>query len=133
MTIGVYCHELCHGFGLPDLYDIDGSSKGIGRWGLMSGGSWNGSLGNSPAHPCAWSRVELGVSTPVNVTTNQSDVTVTPVETGGTIYRLWDAGAVGDEYFLVENRQKTGYDSYLPGSGLMIWHCDDGVTTNYGQ
>ncbi|MFQ5608077.1 MAG: M6 family metalloprotease domain-containing protein, partial [Candidatus Zixiibacteriota bacterium] len=53
MTIGVYAHELGHGFGLPDLYDTDNSSWGLGRWSLMASGSWNGptSFGESPAHP----------------------------------------------------------------------------------
>ncbi|MGE5692662.1 MAG: M6 family metalloprotease domain-containing protein, partial [Candidatus Zixiibacteriota bacterium] len=43
MTIGVYCHEFGHAIGgLPDLYDTDGGSQGIGRWSVMAGGSWNG-------------------------------------------------------------------------------------------
>ena len=48
MTIGVFVHEMGHGFwNLPDLYDTDGSSEGIGSWSLMAGGSWNG-----PANLC---------------------------------------------------------------------------------
>ncbi|HWR83752.1 MAG TPA: M6 family metalloprotease domain-containing protein, partial [Candidatus Deferrimicrobium sp.] len=62
MTIGVYSHELGHGFGLPDLYDVDYSSNGVGRWCIMSFGSWLGptGFGESPAHPCAWSRTQMG-------------------------------------------------------------------------
>ena len=30
-----------------------------------------------------------------------------------------------NEYFLLENRQKTGWDAYLPGQGMLIWHIDD--------
>ncbi len=48
MTHGVYVHEFGHAFGLPDLYDVDYSSKGVGHWSLMSGGSWNGNLGRYP-------------------------------------------------------------------------------------
>ena len=72
MTIGVYSHELSHGLGLPDLYDTDYSSNGIGYWCLMSFGSWNGpfSLGSSPAHPSAWARIKMGFATATNVTTN---------------------------------------------------------------
>ena len=132
MTIGVYAHELGHAFGLPDLYDTDYSSNGIGRWGLMAYGAWLGpSLrGASPAHPSAWSRIEMGFETPVNVTSNLSGVSVDPVETGGSIYRLWNSGAAGPEYFLVENRQKVGYDLYLPGHGLLVWHIDESKLDN---
>lgn len=132
MTIGVYCHEFGHVLGLPDLYDTDYSSSGIGKWGIMSYGSWLGptGMGESPAYPCAWSRIQMGFATSVNITANTNLQAIQSVETGGTVYRLWTSGAVGDEYFLVENRQKTGYDSYLPGSGLLIWHIDDGKSNN---
>lgn len=135
MTIGVYSHELGHGFGLPDLYDIDYTSNGIGKWGLMAGGSWNGTYpgGNSPAHPCAWSRIEMGVATAVNVTSNTTGQSIGAVETGGSIFRLWSSGAASSEYFLVENRQKTGYDTYLPGSGLLIWHIDENAPSYFGS
>jgi immune inhibitor A len=130
MTLGVYAHELLHGFGLPDLYDTDNTSNGVGRWCIMSYGSWNGSLGSSPSHPCAWSRIELGITTPVNVTTNITGRSIPSVEGGGSIFRLWTSGAASNEYFLVENRQKTGYDSYLPGAGLLVWHIDDAKSSN---
>ena len=127
MTIGVYAHELGHGFGLPDLYDTDYSSNGIGKWGIMAYGSWTGpnGKGGSPAHPCAWSRIQMGFATAVNIATNTYSQAIDSVEGSGSIYRLWSSGAASDEYFLVENRQNTGYDSYLPASGLLIWHIDD--------
>jgi immune inhibitor A len=125
MTIGVYSHELCHGFGLPDLYDTDNSSRGVGRWCLMSYGSWNGTNGNSPAHPSAWCLSKMGFRTPINVTGTMSNQLIPNIEQGGPIYRLWTSGSGGSEYFLVENRQKLLSDAGLPGSGLLIWHCDD--------
>ncbi len=130
MTIGVYCHELGHAFGLPDLYDTDGSSYGVGYWSLMSYGSWNGSLGSSPAHPDAWCKVKVGWVTPTNINDNATGVSIPDVETNGSIYRLWTSGAAGDEYFLVENRQQIGYDAALPGSGILIWHIDESVLHN---
>ncbi|RKX23883.1 MAG: hypothetical protein DRP45_09440 [Candidatus Zixiibacteriota bacterium] len=130
MTIGVYCHELGHVFGLPDLYDTDGSSNGIGAWGIMAYGSWNGTLGDSPAHPSAWSRIQLGFANYTNVTHNATQQAISSVNNNGPIYRLWSSGAASDEHFLVENRQQTGYDSGLPGSGLLIWHIDDNKSGN---
>ena len=132
MTIGVYAHELGHGFGLPDLYDTDQSSNGIGKWCLMSYGSWNGTYpgGGSPAHPCAWSRIKMGMASAINVTSNLNGVSLENVEENGTIYRLWTSGNISNEYFLIENRQKIGYDFYIPHTGLLIWHIDENKNFN---
>ncbi len=130
ITLGVYCHELGHILGLPDLYDTDYTSKGVGRWSLMAGGSWNGVNGNSPAHFDAWSRIFLGFVTPTVPVSDQSGVTIAQVETNPSIYKLWTLGAPTTEYFLVENRQLVGYDSQIPSSGLLIWHVDEIKTNN---
>ncbi|MGB5105080.1 MAG: M6 family metalloprotease domain-containing protein [Candidatus Zixiibacteriota bacterium] len=132
MTIGVFAHEMGHAyFGYPDLYDIDYSSNGIGRWSLMAGGSWNGSLGNSPAHPDAWSRIEAGFATATNVVSNVVNQSLPNVEqnSSGAIFRLWTNGGAGNQYFLIENRQKTGYDAGLPGAGMLVWHIDEAMAT----
>ncbi|MEW6412932.1 MAG: M6 family metalloprotease domain-containing protein [Candidatus Zixiibacteriota bacterium] len=127
MTIGVFAHELGHAFGLPDLYDTDYSSNGIGSWGIMAFGSWLGprGLGELPAAPCAWSRIQMGFNQATNVTSNVTSQTIYDVKNARDIYRLWTSGAIENEYFLVENRQRTGYDTYLPSDGLLIWHIDD--------
>ncbi|MGQ9889359.1 MAG: M6 family metalloprotease domain-containing protein [Aggregatilineales bacterium] len=129
LTIGVLAHELGHALGLPDLYDIDYSSYGVGNWSLMSGGAWNGwngdYAGSSPAHLDAWSKAWLGFTTPTVLTTTQV-ITLPAAVSSPVVYRL-DTSRPG-EYFLVENRQKIGYDSYLPGAGLLIWHVDEGVS-----
>jgi immune inhibitor A len=130
MTIGVYTHELCHGFGLPDLYDTDYSSRGIGEWGIMGYGAWNGNLGDSPAHPCAWSRIEMGLTSPVEVSNELTQQSIDAVETGGTIFQMTVPNTNGKEYFLVENRQPVGYDAQLPGFGLLIWHIEENKSSN---
>src|SRR3989442_10256054 len=58
MPIGTVAHETGHGFGLPDLYSTDGSSEGIGEYGLMSSGNYT--TGVSPSRMDAWSLNELG-------------------------------------------------------------------------
>ena len=127
--IGVCAHELGHLlFGFPDLYDTDGTSEGIGNWCLMAGGSWNGG-GDTPAHPSAWCKVNQGWATVNNINANGT-LTVTDVKSSKQVTRLWKDGAGGSEYFLLENRQRTGYDSKLPGDGLLLWHIDDSKPTN---
>jgi M6 family metalloprotease-like protein len=57
---GVYCHELAHLVGLPDLYGEGGAKNWVDRWSLMDRGLWNGDPpGSSPAHPDAWSKLKL--------------------------------------------------------------------------
>lgn len=127
--IGVCAHELGHLlFGFPDLYDIDSTSQGIGNWCLMAGGSWNGA-GDVPAHPSAWCKINQGWATVTNVTASGT-VAIPDVKTGRNVLRLWKDGTGGSEYFLVENRQRAGYDANLPGDGLLIWHIDEAQATN---
>ncbi|WP_137161759.1 M6 family metalloprotease domain-containing protein [Blastococcus sp. CCUG 61487] len=122
--IGVSAHELGHLlFGLPDLYDIDGTSEGVGNWCLMGGGSWNGG-GDLPAHPSAWCKLQQGWVSEVDVT-GSGTVSFPDVKTSRTVHRLWRDGMRGSEHFLVENRQQSGYDGLLPGGGLLVWHVDD--------
>jgi immune inhibitor A len=127
--IGVCAHELGHLlFGWPDLYDTDSSSSGLGDWCLMAGGSWNGT-GDVPAHPSGWCKAQQGWVQLLNQKADRS-LKVWDVKHKQKVYRLWDKGAKGTEYFLVENRQQTGYDRDLPAGGLLVYHIDDSLDSN---
>jgi immune inhibitor A len=127
--IGVFCHEFGHILGLPDLYDRDLSSLGCGNWSLMATGNYNGNS-RVPADLDIWCKTKLGFLVPNIITTNKKDVTLPAVEWNPKAYRLWANGTLGNQYFLVENRQQTGFDSLLPGEGLLVWHIDDTITSN---
>jgi len=130
-AVGTYCHEFLHDLGMPDLYDYEYDSHGIGKWGLMAAGAHlNG--GNTPAHPSAYCKVELGWVEPVVVTESLFNHPIPQVETNPVIFKIPIpyTNPSSSEYFLVENRQKTGFDAYLPGSGLLIWHIDRSVGEN---
>jgi M6 family metalloprotease-like protein len=134
-TIGVYCHELGHTlFGLPDLYDYDLSSHGVGNWSLMSYGSWNGviGLGESPSWPDAWSRIQMGFDFPMEIDGSAVMFPFPAVETGpGLTVKLKSPQLGPKEYFLLEYRDPSAptpffnFDWFLPGSGLLIWHIDE--------
>lgn len=134
MTIGVYAHEIGHLFGLPDLYDTDLNSGGTGDWSIMSYGSWSGTSGNSPANFDAWSKShpKIGFLTP-QVVQNNGAINLPPVETYPAVLRINPSSFPSTQYFLLENRQKIGYDSTLPGSGLLIWHIDETKSNNTKQ
>ncbi|MFC1572358.1 M6 family metalloprotease domain-containing protein [Candidatus Eisenbacteria bacterium] len=129
---GVFGHEFGHVLGLPDLYDTDYSSSGIGSWGMMSHGSW-GNGGKTPVHFLAWSKARLGFLDPVTPLVNIDGVEIPQVETSPTAYRMWTGGYPDQQYFLVENRQRTGFDTYLPGDGLIISHVDESVSGNTNE
>lgn len=130
IQIGVFCHEAGHAlFGLPDLYDLDGSSEGAGVWCLMSSGNYNNGS-QTPTHMSAWCNKQVGWITPVNLGANQNNVSLPAAEFTPTFYRLWTNGTGGGEYFLLENRPRKGFDSYNPAGGLLIWHIDEAAGSN---
>jgi M6 family metalloprotease-like protein len=141
ITCGVFAHEFGHmAFDLPDLYDTDDNSEGLGNWSLMAGGSWNGPngsggipLGGSPAFPDAWCRIKMGYANVLNINSYISAQQIPSVQASTNVYCLWKYGTSGQEYFLAENRQQSGFDTYLPGNGLIIYHVDDNVSGNNNQ
>jgi large repetitive protein len=137
-TIGVFCHEYSHNLGLPDLYDIDYTSQGLGNWSLMAGGSWNGCNGSAPAWPDAWSRTELGWTNVITVTSNLTAASIPAAEVSNTVYKLGgdpNMGMAATEYFLIENRQQVAgsADYCLPGAGLCIYHIDETKSGNSSE
>lgn len=129
-TIGVICHEFGHALGIPDLYDTDISSEGIGEWGVMASGSWNDS-GRRPAHFCSWSKVQLGWVIPTLFGTSQTDIDIARLSINAQAYKI-TSGMANNEYLLVENRQNSGedFDDSLPGSGLLVYHIDENRSNN---
>jgi M6 family metalloprotease-like protein len=129
--IGVFCHEFGHVLGLIDLYDTDAynPSEGLGHWSTMASGSWTNN-GITPAHFDAWSKSKLGWIEIDTIISNLTDVPILQIETSPKAYRIWTNGGTGSQYFLVENRQKTKFDSHLDGEGLLIYHVDESISTN---
>lgn len=127
---GLICHETGHDLGLPDLYDTTQRSEGIGEWGIMGSGDWcnTGTLGDCPAHHDPWSKSWLGWLNPTVVASDVFGVAIPQVETNPIAYKLWSRGMPALEYFLVENRQRVGYDQGLvrkeAADGLVIWHVN---------
>ncbi len=131
--IGIFSHELGHGFGLPDLYAVGGSHAGVGRWGLMGSGAWgcSGAVPERPCHMTAWSKEVLGWA---NVTTLVPDadlgvLTLDPVETSGDVIRI-DARDGSGDHMLLENRQPIGFDESLFAPGLLVWQIDEDMVAS---
>ena len=127
--IGIFCHEFGHALGLPDLYDTDsenGDSEGLGNWCFMAGGSWL-NYERTPAMPSAWVREELGWINPTVIST-EGNYSLSPTGSSTDCFKMLTPNS--NEYFLLENRYKTGFDSALPGSGLAIFHINSDKMNN---
>ena len=127
--IGVFAHEFGHAFGLPDLYDTvrsNGVSQGIGNWCLMASGSWGGDDQSPelPSHMSAWAKVFLGWLQPQAITATKS-VSLPAVYTGRTA--ALKVAISNNLYYLIEYRNRTGFDAKLTGTGLLVWRINDSV------
>ena len=134
IRIGVICHESLHFFGLPDLYDTTYITGGLGKFCIMASGEWNGTNGNIPAHPCAWSKYKLGLIDCQTAEENLNTIGESARD-DKAFYIFRPSGFDVREYFLMENRQSVGFDKALPGNkrGLLIYHVDERQDDSHGN
>jgi immune inhibitor A len=130
VSVGVFCHEFGHVLGLPDLYDIvDSDRQVVGRWSLMASGNWLND-GKKPAHMDAWCKNFVGFLSFTTPPDNVYQQIIPAAEFNPVAYKLTNATTGPNEYWVVENRQKMGFDVQLPGHGLCIYHVDETATFN---
>lgn len=122
--IGCFCHEFSHCMGFPDFYDTSYSGQfGMSAFDLMDSGAYNGDTFR-PAGYTAHEKMMCGWQEPIVL--NDEDVHVAnmqPMSSHGQTYIIYNE-AHPDEYYMLENRQQTGFDTSYPAKGLMITHVD---------
>ena len=136
--VGTFCHEFGHVLGLPDYYDTTTQSNpALGSWSIMDYGNYS-NLGRTPPVYSVYDRFFLGWITPEQesasayLTLNPISQSVTPPATttnqafllSATTHNLIGNNPDPNEFFMLEYRQKTGWDTYLPAEGMCIWHID---------
>ena len=135
---GVWCVEFAHNLGIPDLYNTaNGPNNGkpiLGPWELMDKGSWNGDPpGSLPAHMTAWPKIQLGFINGTELATVDTEgsftFTVDPTETASNnvhAIKIPISNVMNStQYYLVEVRRQTGFDSALPAEGVLITYVND--------
>ncbi len=119
-NISVFCHEFGHILGLPDLYARaeNPGSEGVGAWCAMSNQAGEG----RPQHFSVWCKEQLGWLRPATIDPSvRQKLLLSPIEsTTNQCYKIL-IRPDGSEYFLLENRQKRGFDRSLAATGLLIW------------
>ena len=124
-TIGTFCHEYTHTFGIPDLYDTDDEDSGgyaETMWNsidLMDAGNHNDS-GRTPPNYSAVERWFFGMSEGQKLTEGRH--TLRPVQENGDYFYMETEDE--RELYLFECRQARGWDSFIGGNGLLIYHID---------
>ena len=117
--LGTICHEYMHSLGLPDIYPTGGNYSPfslLDAWDLMDGGTIT-NFGWCPPNLTALEKILLGWATPTELDEPISSTNMQP----GEIFQIKHTDT---EYFLLENRQWTGWDAGLPGRGLVIYYVD---------
>lgn len=119
--IGTICHEFAHCLGLTDLYVVSTGGSTFGAWDLMDSGNYNGE-GWFPCNFSAYERYYCGWLSLETLDAPRDVEGLRPLAAGGTAYRI--DGSSKDNFYVLENRQTTGWDSFLPGHGLRVTAID---------
>ena len=129
--VGTFAHEFSHVIGMPDYYDTNYGSNynnnaTPGDYTLMDGGSYNNN-GQTPPLYSIFDKYLMGwADCPALLAKNAKEEVVMPVGTQyarhitGTTTPASSATTTNTVYYL-ENRQKSGWDAYLPEAGLLVW------------
>lgn len=142
--LGIYFHEFFHDFGAPDMYGNGSFTDAndnkwclMGQFGPYQGPNQNGLAPSHISGYLKWdfdARPENGRTgwiKPINITHNSSRLSVDCFELKSSKNKLLKIelpGTNGKEYFLITNRYRDSgarYDTYLPKSGILIWHVDE--------
>ena len=122
--IGTACHEFSHCLGLMDMYDTESQNNyGMSYWDVMDAGSY---LDNSctPAGYTSYERWSCGWLEPTELKGDMTQIAgMKPLAESPECYVMYN-DAYKNEYYLLENRQKVGFDAALPGHGLLVLHVD---------
>lgn len=117
-NLGVIASGFGYAMGLPNLSDNvpdNGTSGGIGYWGIMGSGAWNAD-GYIPALPCAWSRYYLGWETPVEITADTYNIPIDYLlDKSPLTPHVYKINISEKEYYLIENRAQNPDKSTLNG------------------
>lgn len=129
--IGTFCHEFGHVLGLADYYHTTDQNKlTLENWSIMDGGAYLNN-GRTPPTYSSYDRFYLGWLKPLELKSPQN-VTIQSLISANKAFliskngnhNLNGANPSPNEFYMLENRQKSGFDTYLPSSGLLIWHID---------
>jgi len=142
--LGAIAHEFLHMLGALDLYGGEGErERFIGLWDIMATGHGLGTeiiddkylvVGKCPSHPSSWTKIKVGWfrdSDIAVINPGKHTIEILPLEDSSTGIHSIKIPITSTKYYLVEVREKKGYDSYLPDEGFLIYICNKEATNVY--
>ena len=144
MQFGTVCHELGHDLGLVDLYNTSNTYLKYSVYGLslMASGNWgredsSAQAGSSPTHIDPYQKMWLGFYDETPITIGRHSLYQAASSSDYNVLRLGS----GKVYYLIENRQREGFDKGLAGfygtgancGGVVIWRIDMNAMDKYWE
>lgn len=133
--IATFVHEFSHGMGLKDHYCVYGDdcyldysdsvsqAPGAHGWDVMATGMYNKTNGATPPGYSAFEKEFMGWMSYTNLSPSAAVTVIPPLTSSNSAYKISVEGN-NDEWFILENRQLSGWDASLPNHGMLIWHID---------
>jgi M6 family metalloprotease-like protein len=123
---GLVSHEFGHSLGLPDLY-VENRTEAFDSLSLMALGSWNGfPQGTEPAPLDGFSLHMLGWIDPSTVELNSTEEIFQMKSLESDAPSVLKVPLSDTEYYLVEVREKSGYDEYtVPSTSVEVYLIDE--------
>ena len=134
LPIATFVHEFSHTMGLKDHYCVYSSgcyndytdsayqAPGVHGWDVMATGMYNNG-GGKPVGYSAFEKEFMGWMSYTTLTSSSGITVVNPLNSANMAYKVPVSGDA-DEWYVIENRQATGWDASLPNHGLLVWHID---------
>ncbi|MEC7436544.1 MAG: polysaccharide biosynthesis/export family protein, partial [Candidatus Thermoplasmatota archaeon] len=98
--------------------------NGLGDWDIMASGNWNGNS-MSPAMPGAATLITVGGLGMIEIETSSTqDIQLYPMSSKNNNTRVAYIETAPEEAVLVTYRADIGFDSELPGSGIIVEYLD---------
>ncbi len=130
--IGLFCHEFSHCLGMPDFYATtaatqecqNAENQSMDYWSIMDMGEYVNN-GYRPTAYTAWERSHFGWLDIDELKESANGIELKSIDEGGKAYCIKNpADESGNEFVVIENIQKTGWNQSVPGHGMIAYHVD---------
>lgn len=132
-AIGTFVHEFSHVMGLPDLYctdyELPDQPFTPGAYSVMDYGPYNNG-GKTPPNYSAYERYALDWLVPEEITVSGTYKLESIADSNKAYIIKTDKT---NEFFLLECRKRVGWDAYIPGAGMLVWHVDYNTTVFFNN